>query len=100
MQSTFSRTRHSSRIWAPDISFGSATLVVRWAVLVDIQSSNEKRLPNKKGHLVGSFPADGLFETLIRIRSGGAGYGDLNNNNRKQLRKLTNRKDSGDSRAG
>ena len=54
MQSTFSRTRHSSKIWAPDISFASGAPLARWAlVVVDIGFVSSK---NEKGHWLGLYP--------------------------------------------
>src|SRR5271165_4684415 len=93
MQSTFSRTRHSSKIWAPDISFDSVVPPVRCAVVVDIippDQTNCKTKPTKmnpanvtrqktkppksKGHrVVFLSPPDGLSETFVRSPQAGLG---------------------------
>src|SRR5271163_3142172 len=69
MQSTFSRTRHSSRIWEPDISFDSVTPLVRCAVVVDIFPPNQTRRnrasKNQKGHQVVFFPHPMAFRKLM-----------------------------------
>src|ERR1700730_16236127 len=96
MQSTFSRTRHSSSFCAPDISLDSVAPLVRGAVLVDMGLppcfAPSTAHSNQKGHRRGFLvPADGLSEFFLRSPSGGAGYGDLNNNG-QQPRKYTDRK--------
>src|SRR5579871_243838 len=84
MHSTFSRTRHSTRISAPDISLEAAAGAPRSTVLDDMLNSCS--LPNQlcadktKGHRLGLFTPPMASRNLFPKPSGGAGYGDLNNN--------------------
>src|SRR5579883_326687 len=77
MQSTFSRTRHSSRIFAPDISLDSGAALARWAELVDMAQTflTLENLANKaKGHRLGSFTPPMAFRNLIsEARQAGPG---------------------------
>src|SRR5579872_3441354 len=75
MQSTFSRTRHSSRIFAPDISLDSGATGARCAGLVDIVTPGSKSMAYKtKGHRLGLFSPPMAFRNLIsEARQAGPG---------------------------
>src|SRR5579872_7107784 len=101
MQSTFSRTRHSSRISEPDMSLDSGTPLDRCTGLVDIIPPNklcsrQKIFPkNQKATGWFLFPTRWLFGNRCPKPSSGGRYNDLNNNGPK-LRNLTQGKHSGD----
>src|SRR5580692_2381883 len=79
MQSTSSRTRHSSNIFAPLISLPP---FVRLAPLigVDMYSASQIQLQKQKGHRLVCFaPPMALNRFPVGLR--GAGYDDRENNN-------------------
>jgi hypothetical protein len=73
MHSTFSRVRHSSSTCAPDISFVSVAEI-------KLSSQQKNVALNAEGHQRVFVRPLVAFRFLFRSPSGGAGYGDLNNN--------------------